>query len=123
MQAFPEVELAGLEPATSWCDPGGRSAAHRARRRHPDPPKGLATLLRPGAIAQLGVSLDRTQEVAGSSPASSTFKGPCKDASPVPSLAFSTRLLIAATLLNVSSALLQSLGQSLCGRSGLIVRG
>ena len=33
------------------------------------------------------------------------------------------KLLITATLLKVSSALLQSLGQSLCGRSGLIVRG
>jgi hypothetical protein len=29
-----------------------------------------------GAIAQLGERLDRTQEVAGSSPASSTIKGP-----------------------------------------------
>ena len=36
-----------------------------------DPPKQLATLSRPGAIAQLGERLDRTQEVAGSSPASS----------------------------------------------------
>src|SRR6266487_3967067 len=31
-----------------------------------------------GAIAQLGERLDRTQEVAGSSPASSISKGPCR---------------------------------------------
>src|SRR5437870_7686068 len=36
-----------------------------------------------GAIAQLGERLDRTQEVAGSSPASSISKGPCTGADSV----------------------------------------
>src|SRR5207247_7009057 len=39
-----------------------------------------ATLREPGAIAQLGERLDRTQEVAGSSPASSTKKRPAQRA-------------------------------------------
>jgi hypothetical protein len=34
-------------------------------------------LARRGAIAQLGERLDRTQEVAGSSPASSIARTPC----------------------------------------------
>src|SRR5689334_10629350 len=37
--------------------------------------RGRATLGRPGAIAQLGERLDRTQEVGGSSPPSSTRVG------------------------------------------------
>jgi integrase len=41
-----------------------------------------ATLFGPGAIAQLGERLDRTQEVAGSSPASSTAQNRCKSATP-----------------------------------------
>src|SRR5204863_10030422 len=45
--------------------PAGRKAAN-----------GLATLSRRGAIAQLGERLDRTQEVAGSSPASSIGRNP-----------------------------------------------
>src|SRR5918992_5403372 len=36
-----------------------------------------ATMGEPGAIAQLGERLDRTQEVAGSSPASSIRRRPC----------------------------------------------
>ena len=39
-------------------------------------PAGLAKLQVCGAIAQLGERLDRTQEVSGSSPLSSTRKGP-----------------------------------------------
>src|SRR5919201_4271299 len=47
-----------------------------ASARPPEPATWTATLCPRGAIAQLGERLDRTQEVAGSSPASSTIKGP-----------------------------------------------
>ena len=39
-------------------------------------PRSSGKCRRPGAIAQLGERLDRTQEVAGSSPASSMTKRP-----------------------------------------------
>src|SRR3954468_4215598 len=42
--------------------------------------RSAATMKPPGAIAQLGERLDRTQEAAGSSPASSTARA-CKRAS------------------------------------------
>src|SRR5947207_9301938 len=53
-------------------------ARGEARRRLRDACLAVeaATLREPGAIAQLGERLDRTQEVAGSSPASSTKKRP-----------------------------------------------
>jgi hypothetical protein len=44
----------------------------------PDSTPDEATLFGPGAIAQLGERLDRTQEVAGSSPASSMTQNHCK---------------------------------------------
>src|SRR5215469_10684398 len=65
----------GAQSATSPASPGrtGTSSAggpglnFQATVRHLPPP---------GAIAQLGERLDRTQEVAGSSPASSIEKSP-----------------------------------------------
>ena len=52
----------------------GRPMERGRRTRRRD---GGATLSRRGAIAQLGERLDRTQEVAGSSPASSTARAGC----------------------------------------------
>ena len=58
------IELYGTEVA-----PAVRAAlAPQRRSRQPD----RATLFPRGAIAQLGERLDRTQEVSGSSPLSST---------------------------------------------------
>src|SRR5918999_3646053 len=51
---------------------------HQPRPRSPPPPLPWS---RHGAIAQLGERLDRTQEVAGSSPASSIRRKPWIDAS------------------------------------------
>src|SRR5215208_5625448 len=60
---------ASIQPA--WANP-----TLRACGSEPQAPR-LESLLR-GAIAQLGERLDRTQEVAGSSPASSTKERPAR---------------------------------------------
>ena len=63
------VERDGADDPSGQAD-GARRPAGRAPSGRPAAAGG--TLGRRGAIAQLGERLDRTQEVAGSSPASST---------------------------------------------------
>ena len=62
------------EDATTICVRPQSSPASPARARRSasrSAPAGIATIRPPGAIAQLGERLDRTQEVGGSSPPSS----------------------------------------------------
>jgi hypothetical protein len=87
LETVPKAHIPGGTPAAPWTD---RGAADLPWKRTGEwaggAPPATATIggrraqvdrARRGAIAQLGERLDRTQEVAGSSPASSTPRKPC----------------------------------------------
>ena len=69
---FPWIEFEDGSRLPRGVEGHGRDDPRRKARR--EAATRLATLRRRGAIAQLGERLDRTQEVAGSSPASSILE-------------------------------------------------